>query len=64
VAEVQYKASGFWSRDCERSLLWNDQKLSIQWPLQKAGVIEPVLADKDAAAPRLSALELAGEVFV
>ena len=63
VAEVQYKASGFWSRECERSLLWNDETLSIQWPLQQAGMIEPLLADKDAAAPRLMSLESAGEVF-
>ena len=24
LAEVQYKASGFWNRDCERSLRWDD----------------------------------------
>jgi dTDP-4-dehydrorhamnose 3,5-epimerase len=24
TAEVLYKASGFWSKGCERSLRWND----------------------------------------
>ena len=63
VAEVQYKASGFWNRDCERSLRWNDQQLKIQWPLHLAGVSEPLLAEKDAQAQALKGLESAGEVF-
>ena len=63
VAEVQYKASGFWNRDCERSLRWDDSSISIQWPLDRAGVNQPLLASKDANAPDLSALALAGEVF-
>ena len=63
VAEVQYKASGFWNRDCERSLRWNDPQLKIQWPLHLAGVTEPFLAEKDAQAPALKGLESAGEVF-
>ena len=63
VAEVQYKASGFWNRDCERSLRWDDSSISIQWPLQQAGVKVPLLAGKDAEAPDLLALAQAGEVF-
>ena len=63
VAEVQYKASGFWNRDCERSLRWNDLQLKIQWPLHLAAVNEPFLAEKDAQAPVLKGLESAGEVF-
>jgi dTDP-4-dehydrorhamnose 3,5-epimerase len=63
VAEVQYKASGFWNRDCERSLRWNDPALAITWPLEQAGVAQPLLAEKDAAAPELAQLEAAGEVF-
>ena len=63
VAEVQYKASGFWNRACERSLRWNDPILAIAWPLEQAGVAQPLLAEKDAAAPELAQLEAAGEVF-
>ena len=63
LAEVQYKASGFWNRDCERSLRWDDPALAIAWPLHRAGAQEPLLAAKDAAAPLLAALEAAGEVF-
>ena len=63
VAEVQYKASGFWNPDCERSLRWNDPAIAIRWPLQQAGVTAPLLAAKDAEAPDLQVLVTAGEVF-
>ena len=63
VAEVQYKASGFWNRDCERSLRWDDPSIAIDWPWQQAGVTAPLLAAKDAEAPDLQALDAAGEVF-
>jgi dTDP-4-dehydrorhamnose 3,5-epimerase len=64
TAEVLYKASGFWSKTCERSLLWSDPELAIFWPLETLGISEPLLADKDAAAPTLAEALAAGEVFV
>ena len=63
VAEVQYKASGFWNSSCERSLRWDDPRLEITWPLQRAGVQEPLLAAKDAEAHLLAAFEAAEELF-
>ena len=36
LAEVQYKSTGFWNRDCERSLRWDDPALQIAWPLERA----------------------------
>ncbi|MFM7550467.1 MAG: dTDP-4-dehydrorhamnose 3,5-epimerase [Cyanobacteriota bacterium] len=63
AAEVLYKASGFWSRSCERSLLWNDPELAIAWPLAQLGGSEPLLAQKDAEAPLLAEAMAAGEVF-
>lgn len=62
-ADVLYKASGFWSRDCERSLRWDDPALAIAWPLDQLGSQPPLLAPKDAEAPSLVAAEAAGDVF-
>lgn len=62
-AEVLYKASGFWSKTCERSLLWNDAELAIAWPLDRLNGSEPLLAEKDAAAPGFAEAVAAGEVF-
>ena len=63
VAEVQYKASGFWNPSCERSLRWNDASVAVQWPFEDAGIGEPLLAAKDAEAPVLASLEAVDEVF-
>lgn len=62
-AEVLYKARGFWSKSCERSLLWNDPVLAIAWPLDRLGGSEPLLAEKDGVAPSLAEAVAAGEVF-
>jgi dTDP-4-dehydrorhamnose 3,5-epimerase len=40
-AEVLYKASGYWSKTCERSLRWNDPDLGIAWPLERLGGASP-----------------------
>lgn len=63
TAEVLYKASGFWSKSCERSLLWNDPDLAIAWPLDRLNGSAPLLAEKDAAAPGFAEASAAGEVF-
>ena len=62
-AEVQYKTCGYWSRDNERSLLWNDSDISIDWPLKKLNIDIPILGSKDFNAPSLLALEAKGDVF-
>jgi dTDP-4-dehydrorhamnose 3,5-epimerase len=62
-AEVLYKASGFWSRTCERSIRWDDPDLAIAWPLAALQGAEPLLAEKDAQAPGFAEAVAAGEVF-
>lgn len=57
-AEVLYKTTDFWSRDCERALRWDDPQVAIAWP--EPG--EPQLSEKDAGAPRLHELG-AGDLF-
>jgi len=54
TAEFLYKTTDYYSPEHERSLLWNDPALRIEWPLSG----EPVLALKDAAAPVLEKAEL------
>ncbi|WP_370660742.1 dTDP-4-dehydrorhamnose 3,5-epimerase [Zemynaea arenosa] len=52
-AEFLYKTTDYWAPQHERSLLWNDPALGIEWPLQG----EPVLSGKDAQAKRLADAE-------
>jgi dTDP-4-dehydrorhamnose 3,5-epimerase len=60
TAEVLYKTVGYWNRDCERSLRWDDPAIGITWP---ATGLQPVLAEKDAAAPGLAEALATGDVF-
>ena len=63
-AEVLYKASGFWSKSCERSIRWDDPDLAISWPLTRLDGSQPLLAEKDAKAPTFAEARAAGEVFL
>lgn len=49
-AEFLYKTTDYWYPEYERSLLWSDQTVGVQWPVN----MEPKLAAKDAAGKFLS----------
>ena len=53
-AHVLYKATQFYFPELERTLLWNDPELSIEWESQK----QPLLSDKDKKGKRLADAEL------
>lgn len=53
AAEFLYKTTDYWHPEHERSLLWNDPKVGVRWPLEGA----PLLAAKDAAGKTLSTAE-------
>ena len=44
TAHVLYKATDFYHPECERTLLWNDPGVNVDWQLD--GV--PVISAKDA----------------
>ena len=61
-AEVLYKTSYYWSKQCERAIRWDDPELAIAWPLAALGGTSPQLSEKDGDAPLVA--ELApGELF-
>ena len=53
-AEMLYKASDYWAPEHERTIIWNDPDLAIDWPIEGA----PLLSAKDAAAVPLARAEL------
>lgn len=53
-ADILYKTTDFYSAPSERTILWNDPALAIQWPLSS----EPVVSAKDAAGLPLDRSEL------
>jgi dTDP-4-dehydrorhamnose 3,5-epimerase len=46
-ANVMYKTTGFYYREGERCIRWDDPTLAIAWPLAEVG--EPIVSAKDAA---------------
>lgn len=52
TADFAYKCTDYYDPSSERSLLWNDPDLGIEWPIAKG--LEPLLSNKDAHAPALS----------
>jgi dTDP-4-dehydrorhamnose 3,5-epimerase len=51
--EMLYKTTDYWYPEFERSLLWSDPEIGVEWPVE--GV--PVLAGKDAAGVRFAEAE-------
>ncbi|ARN73885.1 dTDP-4-dehydrorhamnose 3,5-epimerase [Oceanicoccus sagamiensis] len=49
MAEFVYKCTEYYTPEYERSLLWNDPALNIDWPID----IEPELSEKDKTAKLL-----------
>jgi len=47
TANVFYKVTGYYYREGERCIRWNDPTLAIQWPLD--GIAVPNVSEKDAA---------------
>lgn len=54
TAEFLYKTTDYWYPEHERSLLWNDPDVGIEWPFET----QPLLAAKDAAAQFLAQADL------
>jgi len=52
-ADFQYKCSEIYHHQSERTLLWNDPEIGIEWPLEG----EPLLSEKDTQGKRLSEAE-------
>jgi len=53
VAEFLYKTTDYYAPEHERTLLWNDPALGIDWPLEDA----PLLAAKDRGGKTLREAE-------
>lgn len=46
TAEFLYKTTDYWSPEHERAIIWNDETLKIEWPLNG---IEPTRSVKDTS---------------
>ena len=47
IAEVQYKTTENWFKEYEKTIIWNDTDLQIEWPIDKLEGLKPKLSIKD-----------------
>jgi len=57
-AEVMYSTTDYYAPEFERTLLWNDPDVSIEWPINKKFI--PVLSQKDLLGKNLKNAEVYG----
>lgn len=53
-SELLYKTTAHYDRAADRSIRWDDPDLAIAWPPG----LEPILSDKDAAAPAFATADI------
>lgn len=53
TADVFYKCTDFYYPEHERTLLWNDADVNVQWPLEG----EPIISEKDRSGTPLAKIE-------
>lgn len=51
-----YKTTDYYSKECERSIVWNDPDIAIEWPV--IGTTSFILTEKDNVAPSLNDSEV------
>ncbi len=54
TADFLYKTTDYYAPEYERSILWNDPELNIDWQISG----EPILSAKDKSAPTLKEAEV------
>ena len=59
-AEIIYKATDFYAPEWERTLLWSDPQVQIQWPVFED--FPPILSPKDGGGRTLQELSQTGEL--
>lgn len=55
-AEVLYKVTDFYAAEWDRTLIWNDPKVGITWPIEDGE--SPILSAKDAQGKTLDETEV------
>ena len=62
-AIVEYKVTNFWDKELERTLIWNDSSISIDWPKSTDQLFKANLSPKDNEGKTLDNLLKEGECF-
>ena len=62
-AEINYKTTQFWNKESERTIVWNDNSLNINWKLKELKIKTPIVSEKDSQGKSLKYLYDKGDLF-
>ena len=62
-ADVQYKVTNKWDRESEKSILWDDPDLKIDWPINKLDSDQPLISEKDSLGLTIKQAEMLDFIF-
>ena len=62
-AEINYKTTKFWNKESERTIIWNDKNLNINWRLKDLKIKSPIVSEKDSKGNTLKYLYDKGDLF-
>ncbi len=63
IAEVNYKTNNFWDKDSERTIIWNDKDLKINWKLKELNLKSPLISKKDNSGDSILYLRNKKDLF-
>ena len=63
TAELNYKTNNFWNKQAERTILWNDNSINIDWHLNKLKLKDPIISKKDLNGKSLEYLNKKCDLF-
>ena len=63
-AEIHYKTNNFWDKDSERTIIWNDKDLKINWKLTELNLKRPFISKKDISGDTLHYLKNKRDLFL
>ena len=62
-AEINYKTTQFWNKESERTIIWNDNYLKINWRLKDLDIKSPTISEKDTQGKTFKCLHDKGDLF-
>tara|TARA_A100001011_G_C14045071_1_gene729432 strand:+ start:69 stop:659 length:591 start_codon:yes stop_codon:yes gene_type:complete len=64
IAELNYKTNNFWDKDLERTIIWDDKDLKINWKLKELNLQKPFISEKDISGDTLHYLKKKRDLFL
>ena len=55
--EFAYKTDNYYNKESEGAIIYNDERIAVDWRLEGLGIDEVIVSDKDEIAPRFEEVD-------